>query len=358
LATNSAWLDADERVAKLVPKVIGTQPLELRRLGSDDAVALCELFRARDHVVLDGNPATTWRFEPTQVASPSGVILHGAREDVALCINDDGMCDALGERLWSDYGPESQFLAWLLAHHTLLESLGRLLSEPLMPRARGEGSRPVSVSLSIMLAFSVTADDGRVTRGTLGLSPAMTSRLAAHPGWRPRPGFLDPWKALPATVRIALSEPSFPLSELQATQIGDVLVLGRRVHCWSHLRLVRLGARSNALPGAWSASYDGSQIKVERPVSENPSVETSETVPPDALARTPVTLEFELGQLTLPLGEIAGLAPGYVFQLPGRLEDARVVIRAGGRVIGRGELVAVGEVLGVQVTALEADAFQ
>jgi type III secretion protein Q len=78
----------------------------------------------------------------------------------------------------------------------------------------------------------------------------------------------------------------------------------------------------------------------------------------DAVARTPVTLEFELGNLTLPLGEIAGLKPGYVFQLPGRLEDARVVIRAGGRVVGRGELVAVGEVLGVQVTALDADGFQ
>lgn len=352
MATTSAWLNTDERVAKLVPKAGGAQPLKVRRLGTEDAAALCELFRAGDHVFLDGNPATTWRFEPTQVASPSGVILHGPREDVALCIDEDGLCDPLGERPWSDYGPDSQLLAWLLAHHTVLESLGRLLGEPLLPRARGENSRPISVSLSIMLAFSVTADDGRVTRGTLGLSPAMTSRLAAHPGWRSRPGSLDAWKTLPALLRIALRHTSFPLSELRATQTGDVLVLGRRMHCWSRIRLVRQDA------GAWSASYDGSKIRVERPVSENPSVETSETLSADAVARTPVTLEFELGNLTLPLGEIAGLKPGYVFQLPGRLEDARVVIRAGGRVVGRGELVAVGEVLGVQVTALDADGFQ
>src|SRR5262245_54916223 len=195
----------------------------------------------------------------------------------------------------------------------------------------------------------------------------MTSRLAAHPGWRPRPGFLDPWKTLPAALRITLRHTSFPLSELRATQIGDVLVLGRRMQCWSRVRLVRLGARSNELPGAWSAAYDGARLTVnatapiyeaEKTVPETQSVETSETLSADAVARTPVTLEFELGTLTVPLGEIAGLKPSYVFQLPGRLEDARVLIRAGGRVVGQGELVAVGEVLGVQVTALEADGFQ
>jgi type III secretion protein Q len=47
------------------------------------------------------------------------------------------------------------------------------------------------------------------------------------------------------------------------------------------------------------------------------------------------------------------MKPGYVLQLPMRLEDARVVIRANGVRIGHGELVAVGDVLGVQVLAID-----
>lgn len=69
----------------------------------------------------------------------------------------------------------------------------------------------------------------------------------------------------------------------------------------------------------------------------------------------PVSLDFDLGNLALPLGELAALKPGYVFELPGGLEKVRVVIRANGTRVGVGELVAVGDVLGVQLVALEID---
>lgn len=360
-------IDTDDRVTKLGVPRVATQPLRLRRLPPSDAAALSALFRGHDHLVLEGSPVTTWRFQLAQVVSPSGVILRGAREEIALCIDDDGLCDMLGERAWSDYGPDSQPLAWLLGHHTIIDSLGRLLGEPLLPRTRGEGSRPAGVSLSILVGFSVTTDDGRVTRGALGLSPEMTSRLAAHPSWRPRANAIDPWLALPTRLRISSRMDRFPLSELRATEIGDVLVVGRRAQYWSSLRVQRLGARAETLPSAWIASYDGTNLivrtqtqnfEVEKRMSETPTEQTAETLPADVIARTPVTLEFELGTLTLPLGELSSLKPGYVFQLPGKLEEARVVIRAGGRRVGQGELVAVGDVLGVQVTALDADGFQ
>jgi type III secretion system YscQ/HrcQ family protein len=221
----------------------------------------------------------------------------------------------------------------------------------------------------------------------------MTARLAAHAGWRPRTNAIAHWLSLPAQLRIVSRIERFPLSELRATEVGDVLVLGRRQHCWSMLRVVRVGARSSPLlAGAWSAGYDGSHLLIRavlspeeaqvfsRPAEDalfsRPAIEgllnsksekamPDASTPPqtesssaDALARTPVTLEFELGSLTLPLGELANLKPGFVFQLPIKLEDARVVIRAGGRRVGQGELVSVGEVLGVQVTALDGDGLQ
>ena len=69
----------------------------------------------------------------------------------------------------------------------------------------------------------------------------------------------------------------------------------------------------------------------------------------------PVSLDFELGNLAVPLGELATLRPGYVFELPGNLDAVRVVIRANGTRVGHGELVAVGDVLGVQLLAFETD---
>lgn len=63
----------------------------------------------------------------------------------------------------------------------------------------------------------------------------------------------------------------------------------------------------------------------------------------------PVNLEFELGQVQMSLGELANLQPGYVFALPAQLEGANVTIRANGRVTGRGEMVAVGDTLGVRL---------
>ena len=69
----------------------------------------------------------------------------------------------------------------------------------------------------------------------------------------------------------------------------------------------------------------------------------------DPAARLPVQVEFDIGHVELTLGDIAGLQPGYVFALPTHLEGANVTLRANGRVAGQGELVAVGDTLGVRL---------
>ena len=74
-------------------------------------------------------------------------------------------------------------------------------------------------------------------------------------------------------------------------------------------------------------------------------------VDPDALARQlPVDVSFEIGRTELRVGELSALQPGYVFPLAAQLEGANVTIRANGQAVGRGEVVAVGE-LASQVVA-------
>jgi type III secretion protein Q len=334
-------------------------------MAPEKAAALCELFRDRELLELDGQPAVTWRFTPARAVVPPAALLRGVREELSLGIARDDLRQRLGEREWWDYDGESRLLAWTLAHDLLMEGLGQLLGERLTLVAFNETALPLADVLTIsVLAFSVTGGDGRTTTGTLSLSPAMVSRLAAHAGWRKPANVIGPWKRLPACLRIELRGIRFPRSELADAGIGDVLVLGRRARCWSNLQVAVVAARSDTRLQAWSAVYERGRftigaaalnVTMEGIMPEQSAEDPNDAAAAGALAAVPVALDFDLGGVSLPLAELAALKPGYVFKLPGRLEEVRVLIRANGVKVGRGELVAVDDVLGVQLLAVETD---
>lgn len=71
----------------------------------------------------------------------------------------------------------------------------------------------------------------------------------------------------------------------------------------------------------------------------------------DDLGDLEIQLTFELGRQTVELEQLRTIAPGYVFAL-GRSRDDPVDIVANGRRIGRGEIVRVGDSLGVRLIRL------
>ena len=64
-----------------------------------------------------------------------------------------------------------------------------------------------------------------------------------------------------------------------------------------------------------------------------------------------VTLIFEIGRRFIDVAELRSIAPGYVFPMA-QDASAPIDILANGRRIGRGEIVRIGETLGVRVTRL------
>ncbi|HSD37136.1 MAG TPA: FliM/FliN family flagellar motor switch protein [Rhodocyclaceae bacterium] len=72
------------------------------------------------------------------------------------------------------------------------------------------------------------------------------------------------------------------------------------------------------------------------------------------LSKLELQLDFELGDVMLPVGEIEKVGPGYVFELPQDVADSEVLVRVSGKVIAVGEIVAVGRRLGVRITRMEA----
>ena len=65
--------------------------------------------------------------------------------------------------------------------------------------------------------------------------------------------------------------------------------------------------------------------------------------------RIPTELHFELTGISLPLGAIAGLQPGAVMRIASSDTLVPVEVLAGGRTIGRGELVSIGDGFGVRL---------
>jgi len=70
------------------------------------------------------------------------------------------------------------------------------------------------------------------------------------------------------------------------------------------------------------------------------------------LEQLELPVQFELDAVSLPVGLLASLRPGYVVELPTVVRDARVRLAAYGQTIGYGELVSVGEHLGVRIVHL------
>ncbi len=72
---------------------------------------------------------------------------------------------------------------------------------------------------------------------------------------------------------------------------------------------------------------------------------------PSGICGIPIKLVFEAGRVELPLGELEALGEGHVFTLDRTLSET-VDIVAQGRIIGRGEIVALEGFAAVRITAL------
>lgn len=314
----------------------------------------------------DGAGACTWSFSTAPEGVSHGIDLAIAGEEpLTLALVADRFRDPIGERDWWDYPETTRLLSWTLAHERLLHAIGRLFGETPQPRKLHSGTEAPR-DPRIAVGFVVDAEDGRSAQGRLALPPSLLRRLLAHPGWQTLPVVRDPgWEQLPASLTLSLPPLRLSRVELSRLQTGDVLVLGSRTQA---LRSLRLAAE--AATDRWIGQADGAQLTLLQRIRNDltpaanpshPETRMTEPLATSAAAETPLTpldqlpltLEFEIGRLSVTLGELAALRPGYVFQLPAPADALRVTIRANGRAIGHGEVVAVGDVLGVQLGAID-----
>ncbi len=67
------------------------------------------------------------------------------------------------------------------------------------------------------------------------------------------------------------------------------------------------------------------------------------------LAALDVPVRFEIDTVAVPLAQLCALSPGHIMELPISLAHAPVRLITNGKTIGSGELIAIGEHLGVRI---------
>ncbi len=129
----------------------------------------------------------------------------------------------------------------------------------------------------------------------------------------------------------------------------------RAVATWGSPGLARLSA---------AVEFDGrSLVIVKEPhMSEeldsayaDAGLATDHPDDPIRIGELELPVQFEIDTVAMPLSQLSSLAPGYVVEFPVPFADARLRLVAHGRTIGYGELVTVGDHLGVRIIRMAHD---
>ncbi|SDT43684.1 type III secretion protein Q [Pseudomonas asplenii] len=237
-----------------------------------------------------------------------------------------GLVDA---REWLDgLLPALQALLKVPCAIARIAELFQALARPLEVELDGLGyERLSSVAVSNASALAQPLPRIATPRGSLWLL-----RL---PESRPPPLSCSPWLlSLPQSLRLTLGYSRILPVALHPLARGDVLRISRLTRQWQ---------LAGQPVGEFTFTEQGLQMTLSPPSSDTPHVE-----PVAALGSLPVHLEFVLHEQRISLAELAALIEGQVLTLDSSVLRA-IEIRANGRTLARGELVQLGENLGVEL---------
>ncbi|MGN6703059.1 MAG: type III secretion system cytoplasmic ring protein SctQ [Burkholderiaceae bacterium] len=209
--------------------------------------------------------------------------------------------------------------------------------------------------------IAFTLEIGRPAARLLGVlagSPAFFAACVTAPlATAARIAARAPSAAVPLRCDLLAGRMTLSVEEWRSLRPGDVLLAERTAGSATRpgYGLVVGGVRL----AMWNATRSGEQMMVEdnagaatMPQDETPGDDS----PPESvtdIGALPVRLEFFAGAATMRLDRLAALRPGHVFEMPDALRDGAVDIRVHGRVVGKGEMVAVGDRLGIRLLELQ-----
>ncbi|MDR6859025.1 type III secretion system cytoplasmic ring protein SctQ [Variovorax guangxiensis] len=265
----------------------------------------------------------------------------------------------LGERRLELLPRELRYILLADALHPVADALEKALRLHFewQPPEGGDAVAPACDPERAAFFVATAAEGGAALRGFVqfddgatldALVPADAERHAVRPG--------AAFDALRLPVHFMIGSTPIQLREINSIRPGDIVGIEQ----WSSsgAAIVVTAALGGPAGRQLTAFAEGSRITVQqtkdsamKPDTPAPTAaDASINLPIDRLDALEVTLRFEVGELSLSLGELKSIRAGHVFELGQPLNRSPVRILAHGNVLGKGYLVAVGDRLGVRVS--------
>jgi flagellar motor switch protein FliN len=163
---------------------------------------------------------------------------------------------------------------------------------------------------------------------------------------------------IPLEIFFEIGRTILSIKDLDDIEPGDIIILDSDSFLDKHQMVIRMGPLA-----LFSGSIDpAGKIKIEEKLLENMEEKMEETPSIDGtiskderdkqIDDIPVKLVFQLGETRMKFGELIRLQPGYIFAVETDINKP-VTIKVNGRPVGKGELVEIGDSVGVRVLQLE-----
>jgi flagellar motor switch/type III secretory pathway protein FliN len=290
------------------------------------------------------------------------VTLAAEEAHIQIAIDGDAVNLAAPLLDWRSQSGDTQLLAWTVCHEPLIELLRTLLQRDLAPVAIEDCDAP-PLGDCVRMGFAIRKSDGSpVATGSLRMHASCIDRCVARTDVHiPRQGLrLEHVQAqLPIVIDEFLASPC----ELAAFTRGCIVRLDNRTLrtarpriaiAAGHVRLVAEISDVRARVVALAASNNDCNhfptgASMNDPTATQPPRSSIAAVDVDSL---PVRLTFSAGRLMVPFGALTDVKAGYVFELDRPLNDQTIVIQANEVSIALGELVVLGDFLGVRITRM------
>jgi len=167
--------------------------------------------------------------------------------------------------------------------------------------------------------------------------------------------------------RICLGQQPLSIDTLNALRPGDIVLRGVQAEFHALLEPRVNALHTNArwgVPGAHQlqvrVSIDGEQLTLMENPQMTYEIPEYETALADADTAVPISeldlpVRFEIDTVSLSVAQLSALRSGYVLELPARVSETRIRLVAYGQTIGHGELVSIGEQMGVRIVKMTHD---
>lgn len=277
--------------------------------------------------------------------------------DASIHLAFDG--DAIGLQAesfdWRSYTGATRLLAWTAHHEPLLELLRAVFRRDWVPESIGDCDAPAARAC-MRTGFSVAREDGLcVVTGLVDFDPARVYVPDPAPASAARTP-ASYWQHVQARLPIILDEVDLARTELAAIGHGCIVRLDNRTLATDRSRVTIRAGNAHLIADihqlqATVVGFAAASSGLDQFICGGIDMSDNHAPGVDAAA-VPVRLTFSAGRLVRRFSELVDVVPGYVFELDKRLDDQSIAISANEVPIALGELVCVGDLVGIRVTRM------